>query len=92
MIRNEGSSPLVVAQKIVAVANADTMYGDLYRRRTRARLAGIFSPADYSRLKQGEAERARALKESAAAVQKEDWSRVQTFAIIRRERLVDRWH
>jgi hypothetical protein len=69
-----GPSPLVVAQQLVAVANTDTVYGDLYRRRARSRLATTLSPADYGRLKQGEADIARALKQSAAAVEKGDWS------------------
>jgi hypothetical protein len=80
MTTDKGSSPLVIAQQLAAVAKADTVYGDLYRRRARARLAAILSPADYGRLKQSEPEIARVLKESAAAVEKGDWSRVQTLA------------
>ena len=80
MTAKQGSSPLAVAQQLAAVAKVDTVYADLYRRRARDHLAAMLSRADYGRLKGIEPEIARALKESAAAVERGDWPRVETIA------------
>src|SRR6185503_4358109 len=80
MTPKQGPSPLAEAQQLEAVAKADTVYADLYRRRARTRLADVLSAAEYDRLKRSGSEIAAALKESAAAVDQSDWPRVRTIA------------
>jgi hypothetical protein len=80
MTTNQEPSEIAVAQELVAVAKVDTVYGDLYRRRARARLAATLSPAEYGRLRRIAPEIARALKDSSAAVDDGDWPRVQRIA------------
>jgi hypothetical protein len=80
MATTQTPTGLAVAKQLVAAARADTVYADLYRQRARARMATVLSPADYERLKKTEPEIARAMKDSAAAVEQGDWKRVQALA------------
>ena len=92
MMANDAQTPMAVARQLVAVAQADTVYAGLYRRRARDRLTAILSPAEYSRLNQIGPELARTLKESAAAMDESDLPRVRTLAAnakrLRRDKLV----
>ena len=106
MTANQGSSPLAVAQQLAAIAEADTVYANLYRRRARVYLADVLSPAEplgleavtLSEVPHGaEVIRRHALTAAFAGreVTREGATRVQAvitrFAVVRRERMLARW-
>lgn len=73
-------SALDNVKRLVALADCDTVYRDVYLSRARALLAPELSVAQYGAARAAERAVAAAIAESRAAAQRQDWARVEAAA------------
>jgi hypothetical protein len=69
-----------VVQRLVDARGADTVYGDIYRRRAGAVLENVLPLAQYKALKGVQRDIDEAVKQTKAATALQDWKRVETLA------------
>jgi len=69
-----------VVRQLVALAEADPLFRDLYLARARTRLAPLLSELDYERLRGTPVQIERGLRETRLAAAQRDWPRVKQLA------------
>ena len=74
------ADPLELVSRLVDTGTIDTVYRDVYLRRARTLMAGVFSLEEFRRIEQEKAEIATMPVLIGRALEKADWPRVKELS------------